>query len=814
MIRKLASEELVWRCPEEWVPTPDSNAVEPASTIVAQNRAVEAIEFGLGMRTIGYNIFVTGLSGTGRLTTIKSFVDRLAEGDERPDDVCFVFNFRKPEEPSALFLSTGAGNRLRDGMEDLIRQLSENLPAILGDRDFRSRIERAVEPLQRQERELTEAFEKEVRDAGFTLVQVQAGLVTRPEVLPMVEDKPVPLEHLQSLVEAEKISAEDLEKLKERHLELTEKLRDVFQEVADIRRKVQQRVEDVRRKLLEPAFDDAVNRIRQVVADSRADGYLAAVSEDLAQNLELFMVSDEDLPGDVDRFLRWRVNVVVDNTDLKGSPVVMETEPSYTNLFGTVERTLTQSGEAVTSFMRIRAGSLMRANGGFLVLNADDLLMEPRVWPGLKRALKYRRVQIQSIESLVLGASVLKPEPVPIDVKVVVIGSRMIYDLLFRYDDDFSKIFKVLADFDNVLEPSASHAGDLLSVLRKVSAEEELPAMDRGGMAAMLEQAVRMGSWRRRFSIRFSDLADLLREAAFQARRTNGETISREHVAAACAARRRRHGLSEDRSHELISEGVIRVETTGKAVGQVNGLAVYDLGHHRFGRPSRITAQVGVGREGVINVERQAGLSGPSYDKGVGILTGFLRGTFARKAPLAMACSITFEQSYGGIDGDSASSTEVYAILSALSEEPLRQDVAVTGSVDQYGNVQAIGGVNEKIEGFFRVCSARGLSGEQGVMIPAANVADLHLTSEVAAAVGGGEFHVWAVDRIEDGIALLTGRPAGQWNDETGWSEGSVLGLCQRRLDEMVRLMRHAAKGNSGGLDAKSEEENNITHTL
>ena len=810
MIRKLASNELFWQCPEEWVPDPDSTAVEPATTIVAQDRAVEAIEFGLGMRSIGYNIFVTGLSGTGRLTTIKSFVERLAEGEERPDDVCFVFNFRKPEEPSALFLSAGAGNRLKDGMDDLVRQLSENLPAILGDKDFRSRIERAVEPLQKQERELTEAFENEVKEAGFTLVQVQAGLVTRPEVLPVVDEKPVPLEQLPSLVESEKIDAEEMERLKEAHEELTDKLRDVFQEVAEIRRKVQQRVEDVRRKLLEPAFNDAVKRIREIVKDERVGGYLEAVAEDLAENLEIFMISDEDIPGDVDRFLRWRVNVVVDNTDLSGCPVVMETEPSYTNLFGTVERTLTQSGEAVTSFMRIRAGSLMRANGGFLVLNADDLLMEPRVWPGLKRALKYRRVQIQSIESLVLGASILKPEPVPIDVKVVVIGGRTIYDLLFRYDTDFSKIFKVLADFDNVLEPSQDHARDLLSVWRKVSDEEDLPPMDRGGMSAMLEEAVHMGGWRRRFSIRFSDLSDLLREAAYQARRSNGGKISREHVAAACAARRRRHGLSEDRSHELIDEGVIRVETTGKAMGQVNGLAVYDLGHHRFGKPSRITAQVGVGREGVINVERQAGLSGPSYDKGVGILTGFLRGTFARKAPLAMACSITFEQSYGGIDGDSASSTEVYAILSALSGEPLRQDVAVTGSVDQYGNVQAIGGVNEKIEGFFRVCCKRGLSGDQGVMIPAANVKDLHLAPEVAAAVAESQFHVWAVDRIEDGIELLAGRPAGEWDDEEGWAENTVYGNCQRRLEEMVRQMRKAAKGTSSALENKAEDENDV----
>jgi len=425
------------------------------------------------------------------------------------------------------------------------------------------------------------------------------------------------------------------------------------------------------------------------------------------------------------------------------------------------------------------------------------------VWPGLKRALKFRRVQIQSLESLVLGAAVLKPEPVPIKVKVVIIGSRSIYDFLYRYDSDFSKIFKVLADFDNVLKATRSHARDLLSVLRRVTLEEDLHDLDRSGIAAMLEEAVRIGGWRRRFSSRFSDLSDLLRESSYQADLENRELISADDVAAACAARRRRHSLSEDRSHDLISEGVVRVETTGAVVGQVNGLAVYDLGHHRFGKPSRITARVGLGREGVINVERQAGLSGPSYDKGVSILTGFLRGTFADRSPLTMSCSVTFEQSYGGIDGDSASSTEIYAILSALSGMPLRQDVAVTGSVDQYGNVQAIGGVNEKIEGFFRVCSTAGLTGDQGVMIPAANVGDLHLTEEVAAAAKDGRFNIWAVDSVEDGIKLLTGKPAGAQDDAGRWTKGSVFAACQERLDEMVSLMRKAAKG-----EAKNDDEN------
>lgn len=803
MIRELKPKDLAWRCPKSWVPRTGTAAVEPATTIVAQDRAVEAIAFGLGMRGLGFNVFVTGMSGTGRLTTIKSFVERLAEGEARSDDICVVFNFRKPDEPGVLLLKAEAGRRLRDGMNDLIEELSENLPGILADREFRSRIDRAVEPLQRQERELVVAFEKEVTEAGFSLVQVQAGLVTRPEILPIVNAQPVPLDKLGELVEKGVLTVDDMTRMTEDHGRLTEKFRDVFQEVSDIRRMVQHRVEDVRRKLLKPAFDTAINRVRKLVNDPRADSHLDAVAGDLGENLELFMVSGDDVPGDVDRFLRWRVNLVVDNADVSGRPVVMETEPGFTNIFGTIERTMTSSGETTTSFMHIRAGSLVRANGGFLVLNADDVLMEPRVWPSLKRALKYRRVQIQSMESVVLGATLLSPEPVPIDVKVVIIGSRSIYDLLFRYDTDFPKIFKVLADFDNLLESSRGHATDVLTVLRKVILEEDLLELDGSGAAAMLEEAVRMGGWRRRFSSRFSDIADLLREASYTAEQDGARAISGTHVERAHAAHLRRHSLSEDRSHQFISEGVVTIQTSGVVVGQVNGLAVYDLGHHSFGKPSRITAQVGLGREGVINVERQAGLSGPTYDKGVSILTGFLRGTFAHRYPLTMSCSVTFEQSYGGIDGDSASSTEVYAILSALAQIGLRQDIAVTGSVDQFGRVQAIGGVNQKIEGFFRVCEAAGLTGSQGVLIPSTNVGDLNLAAAVVKAVAEGRFHVWAVDTIADGIGILTGVRAGRWKADRGWTPGSVFEKCQNRLDEMVRLMRTATKGRND--DAKVE---------
>lgn len=790
-MRQVGLQELSWICPEGWVSWDSSSEVEPAATIVGQGRAIEAIAFGLGMKGVGYNVFVTGLSGTGRLTTIKQFLEGRADDQPTPDDVCYVYNFLRPEEPSAVFLEAGAGRRFRDCMNDLVRDLAETLPTMAKDQAFRKRIEKAVEGLRDQEKKDITAFETEVQEAGFALVQIQVGAIGRPEVLPVVDDEPTSMEDMAKKVEDGEMESADLESLQESYDLLKNRLQEVFAKIGELRQQIQAKVEEVQREMLSPAIQDSVNWVRESVNDPRVNAYLEAIENDLIENMEIF---GEQANDDVDLFLRWRVNLAVDNGHGSGLPVVLETEPTYTNLFGTVERSLTPAGETTTSFMRIRAGSLLTANGGFLVLNAEDLLMEPRVWPGLKRALKYGRVKIQSMEGLLLGGAGIKPQEVPLRVKVIVIGNRAVYDMLYRHDRDFAKVFKVLADFDMVIPAVEEHARSLISVFSKVVAEEDLAPMNRAGMEALLEEAVRMARGRKKFSSRFSDLSDQLREASWIAEQDGADAIGREHIKAAREAARRRHSLSEDRTHELVDDGVIRIQTEGWAVGRVNGLAVYDVGHHRFGRPSRISSRIGLGREGVINVERQAGLSGPTHDKGVQILTGFLRGTFARTVPLSMACSVTFEQSYGGVDGDSASSTEIYAILSALSDLPLRQDVAVTGSVDQYGAIQSIGGVNEKIEGFFRVCSKRGLTGTQGVMIPASDVNDLHLADPVLQAVEDGQFSVWAVETIEEGIEHLTGVPAGTQDENGFWSDGSVFALCRERLEEMARLFRNAGK--------------------
>ncbi len=717
MARELAASDLRWRCPEAWLPADTTAEVEPSHGIIGQERAVRALEFGLAVESLGFNVFVTGLTGTGRMTAIELHLRPLAAEGAPPDDLAFVYNFARPEQPRLLRLAAGRGVVLRDQLDKLLRDLSASLPGMFDGEEFQRRLELAVEDLKTKQQELIKGFERRVREAGFTLVQVQVGSVTRPEILPMVEERPVTLDKLQSLAEEGKVDRERAAALEAGHGKLSEELQRVFHEVMVLRDEMVSRAEQS--AALERGAD-AQAGARRGGARGQGAPRRARTSTRCSPTCSTTSTSSRAKDGDDgDRFLRYRVNVVVDNGATAGRPVVIETEPSYGNLFGTVEAKVGPDLHSTSDHMRIRAGSLLRANGGFLVVNAFDSVSEAGVWPALKRALRYRRVVIRPRDILfAISGQALQPEPVEIDVKVVMIGDRALYDLLHELDEEFRKIFKVLCDFDSEMPNGREQVADFLALMAKIVRDEELPHLDRTGMAALVEEAVRLARNRKRISARFSDVADILREAAFLAHKRRRGAITAEHIRAAVRERRDRHSLPEEKLTEMMLDDVLVIASAGSVVGQINGLAVYDLGYHAFGLPGRVTARVGLGREGVINVEREAHLSGSTHDKGVLILTGFLRGTFAAEMPLSMSASIAFEQSYGGVDGDSASSTEVYAILSALSGVPIRQDLAVTGSVDQNGRVQAIGGVNEKIEGFFALCSRRGLSGTQGVRDP------------------------------------------------------------------------------------------------
>jgi lon-related putative ATP-dependent protease len=789
MARELAAHDLRWRCPEDWLPADSTAKIEPSKGIIGQARAVRALEFGLSVQSLGFNVFVTGLTGTGRMTAIELHLRPLAGEGEPPDDLIFVFNFARPEQPRLLRLAAGRGVVLRDRLDRLLRDISKALPTMFEGEEFQQRLELALEDLKAKQQEMIKTFERKVRDAGFTLVQVQVGSVTRPELLPVVEERPVTLEKVQSLAEEGKFDRGKATALEQAHGKLSEELQRVFHEVMVIREEMVSRAEELRRATVDPLLKHALSQVARAVKDPRVSEYLDEVLGDVLEHLELFGAHDGG--EESDPLLRYRVNVVVDNGSTKGRPIIIETEPSYNNLFGTIEAKIGQNFQSTSDHMRIRAGSLLRADGGYLVVNAFDAVSEAGVWPALKRALRYRRVVIRPRDILfAISGQALQPEPVGVNVKVMMIGDRALYDLLHDADEEFRKIFKVLADFDSEMPGGREQVEEFLALMAKIVRDEKLPHIDRGGMAALVEEAVRLARNRRRISARFSDVADILREAAFLAGGKRKKTVSNEHIHAAVRARHDRHSLPEEKLTKYMLDDVLIVATDGASVGQVNGLTVYDLGYHAFGLPGRVTARVALGREGVINIEREADMSGSVHDKGVLILSGFLRGTFAAEMPLSMTASIAFEQSYGGVEGDSASSTEVYAILSALSGIPIRQDLAVTGSVDQNGRIQAIGGVNEKVEGFFSLCSQRGLSGTQGVLIPDSNVEDLQLDPEVVAAVEWGGFHIYPVARIEEGIELLMGVPAGERRPDGTYPPDSVFGRCAARLAAMAEQLR------------------------
>ncbi len=790
MARELAAPELRWQCPDEWIPAASTAGLTPSKGIIGQARAVRALEFGLAIESLGFNVFVTGLTGTGRMTAIELHLRPLAARGAAPDDLLYVYNFSSPEHPRLLRVAAGRGSVLKERVERLLRELTQSLPGLFAGDEFHQRLELVLEDLKAKQQDLLHSFEKRVREAGFTLVQVQIGSVTRPEILPLVEERPVTLDKLQSMAAEGKFAAEQLARIEEQHGKLSEELQRVFHETMELREQMMSRADELRRGSVEPLLAAAMQEIAKEVGDERAVAFLSEVKSDVLEHLG--DIGGQAREGeDGDPLLRYRVNVVVDNKETKGRPVVIETEPSFGNLFGTIEARVAKDWQATSDHTRIRAGSLMRANGGFLVVNAFDAVSEAGVWPALKRALRYRRVFIHPRDVLfALSGRAFNPEPVELDVKVMMVGDRGLYDMLHERDEEFRKIFKVLADFDNEMPNGKQPVADFLALMAKIVRDEKLPHLNRGGMRALVEEAVRLAHNRGRLSARFSDVADILRESAFLARQAKRKVIGATDIRAAVQARHERNCLPEEKLSSYMLDDVLHIATEGATVGQVNGLAVYDLGYHSFGLPGRVTARVAVGRQGVINIEREARLSGRTHDKGVLILGGFLRGTFAFEQPLSMTASIAFEQSYSGIEGDSASSTEVYAILSALSGVAIRQDLAVTGSVDQQGRIQAIGGVNEKVEGFFSLCRQRGLTGSQGVVIPASNAADLQLEPDVVAAVGEGKFHIFPIASIAEGIELLTGVPAGERAADGAYPESSILGLCARRLAEMAEQLR------------------------
>ena len=799
---ELPAERLRWQCDPSLLPFACTADMTPLEDFIGQERAMRAIEFGLGVDKPGFNIFVTGLTGTGKTTIIKAFLKRVTaektQGEKKspPEDWCYVYNFSDPDRPQAVNVRHGWGKILKRDMETFVHNLQQQVKKTFESEDFVRQREVMVDEAQKKQQEIIEGLIEEARKSDFMLRFSPSGMV----LIPMKDGKPMKEEEYLALPAAQR------KELEEKRREIEDRVETALREGKKLEREIADRLETLNQQAGEYLVRIPLSELKEKYQDyPKVMRYLDAVREHILKNLNRFRGDGMQVPGPypmlqptepgADPFLPYRINVFVDNSEIQGTPIVIETNPTYHNLFGVVEKRPVMGG-FVTDFTMIKAGSISRANGGYLVLYDCDVLANPGVWEALKRVIKNRELGIEEPATFFgwLPPQGLRPEPIPTDTKVIMIGDPLLYQYLSSVDPDFRETFKVKADFDFQIDRSSDHIISYACFIGAYCQREGLRHFDPSGVARVIEFGARVVEDQKKLSTRFSDLADVLVEADYWAGKGQSKLVTGEHVEKALEERVFRLNLIEKRVQELIADGTFLVDVRGAVAGQVNGLAIYQMGDFSFGRPTRITAKTFMGRSGIINVEREAKLSGRTHDKGVLILSGYLGAKYAQDAPLSLSISLCFEQSYEGVDGDSASSTELYAILSSLSGILIKQGIAVTGSVNQNGEIQAIGGINRKIEGFFDVCRLQGFTGEQGILMPRANLRNLMLRRDVVEAVQQGKFHIYAVSSIDEGIEVLTGVPAGQRDSEGHYSPSSVNGFVEKQLKEYSeRLKRSVA---------------------
>ncbi|MBL7225510.1 MAG: AAA family ATPase [Desulfobacteraceae bacterium] len=795
---EVSLKNLRWRLDPATLPFKTTDDLKPLKEIIGQKRAVEAFKFGMGIDRQGYNVFVTGRAGTGRMSTVKKLLQEISKKDRVPDDLCYVNNFKNPEAPILLRLKGGTGLSFKKDINSFVATLKKQIPQLFESQEYVSMKKEIMEAYEQKGKGFFKNLDEKVKEEGFALVDIQVGQIKRPEVMPLVDGKPTHIDQIEAMVEKGRFPKDEFEAMKEKYDGLRGQVEQIFLELRDLQKEIQEKVEEMDRVMfMKNASDLAAPVIKKYKAKA-IKKYVENMLEEMANNLQIFMPQPQaQIPGipvmapEGDRFQPYKVNLLVDNSEQKGPPVIIESYPTYRNVFGSIEKIVDRSGVWRTDFSKIKAGSLIKAMGGYLVINLLDAVLEPGVWQALKRALKSERLEIQTYDPFYLfTTSGLKPEPIDIDLKVVVISDAYLYHLLLSFDEDVKKIFKVRADFDTSMDKDENSIQQISSFIKMKTEEESLKPFDGTGVAALMEQAVRMSGRQEKISTSFPEITDYIREADFFAGQEDKSVVEEAHVEEAIEARKFRSSMVEDHFQEMIDRGTLMIDVEGEMVGQVNGLAVYSMGDYMFGKPSRITASTSMGRAGIINIEREADMSGNTHNKGVLILGGYLRKKYAQDKPMTISASIAFEQSYGGVDGDSASSTEIYALLSSLTEVPVKQYIGVTGSVNQKGEVQAIGGVNEKIEGFFDCCSKMGATSSQGVMIPQSNVKDLMLRKDVVEAVKKGRFHVYPVKTIDEGIEILTGKKAGARNAKGSYPKGSINYLVDQKLKELAEGLK------------------------
>ncbi len=767
--------------------------VTPLEDTIGQPRAIDAIAFGLEISSPGYNIFVAGSAGSGRESAVNDFLRRFAPTRPKPSDWVYIYNFAQPDQPNAIRLPQGRGRKFAADLDGFLQAARRDIPRAFESEDYARHRREALSELSQRREALFNQLQSFARDQGFAIEITPAGILT----VPISQGKPLSDEEFQHL------PAERQQELERRNTALQERIAGSLRQVRQMQKEATERVRQLDRDVALFAVGPHLDELREAYSDQpEVLTYLDQVKSDLPEHLDDFRNGEGEgqqqtflsrLPGlqREEHLARYSVNLFVDNDGLKGAPVIVERNPTYYNLTGRIDYRAT-FGAMVTDFRQVKPGALQRANGGFLVLHVLDVLGAPFAWDALKRSLICGEVTIENLgeQYTALPTERLRPEPIPLDVKVILLGPPEVYYLLYRLDPDFQQLFKVKADFAPDMDWNDEHLNSYAAFISRRVREEGLRHFDRSAMARVIEYGARLREDQRKLSSRLRDIADVVSEANYWAGKAGHDIVQAADVDQAIARLKYRSNLIEERLQEMIDNGTIMIDTAGARAAQVNGMAVIDLGGYTFGRPSRITARVSPGRGSVQSIEREIELSGPIHSKGFLILSGYLAGQYSQQYPLSLSATITFEQSYEEVEGDSASSTELYALLSALAGLPLHQGIAVTGSVNQHGEIQAVGGVTPKIEGFFAVCKAKGLTGEQGIIIPVANVPNLMLDEEVIDAVQADQFHIWAVRTIDEGIELLTGRPAGQRDPDGQYPEGTVHRLVEERLREYAERLR------------------------
>jgi len=790
---KVPSEKIRWLCSTDLFEFTCTTDVEPLKEFIGQERALESIHFGLQVEKPGYNLFLTGLSGTGKASTIKmqlqKFLSEKSEQDKMKNvyDWCYVYNFMFPDQPKILRLPRGSAREFSSDMEDLLNNLKKDIPRAFGSDEYQKQKQDILEEHQRKYQSYLDALDQEAASKSLMVQLSPSGAA----VIPLANGNPLSREEFLKIPETERKIIEA------KRLEMMRKVDETYTNLRELDKEIAEKMKELEQK----TGNFAISRIFDILIEKYSEhgevvNFLKESRNYTLSKIDMFLQTTGSQPAPFavsqpDIFVAYKVNVFVENVSDNEPPIIFEPNPTWFNMFGRIERKALM-GTYISDHLMMKAGAIQSANGGYLILNMRDVILNPGVWEGLKRVIRTKEVRIEDpFEQMGFFAPQgMKPQPVPVELKIIVIGDDMLYQLLMQYDEDFWEMFKVKADFDFQMPKNNENIKAYTCFIRTCCDGENLLPFDRSGVSKIIEQAVRATGDQEKLSARFGPVKDLIIESDYWARVSGSELIKGEHVQKAVDAKIHRLDLVAERILQMIADGTLMVDVTGEAIGQVNGLSVYDLGIFSFGRPNRITAKTFLGRKGVINIERESQMSGRIHDKGVLILSGYIGWKYAQDKPLSLNASICFEQSYSGVEGDSASSTELYAIISSLAEVPVKQNIAVTGSVNQKGEIQPIGGANQKIEGFFDVCKAKGLTGDQGVLIPYQNIRNLMLREDVANAIKENKFHIYAVKTIDEGIEVLTGISSGEKQPDGSFPEGTINYLVDKKLREFAVRMK------------------------